>query len=117
MTQLPASTFHGILRYLEAIRERQRMRYYTSCWDLAVVQRREAVTLSARDKTKSDFLAVERELQFVMTVLSERLSLCRDTIADSQNLAATRDNDKISVSCTDNILATLKSQMDVMNVG
>ena len=66
MTQLPASTFHGILRYLEAIRERQRMRYYTSCWDLAVVQRREAVALSAHDISKSDFLVVEQELQLVM---------------------------------------------------
>jgi hypothetical protein len=117
MTQLPASTFHGILRYLEAIRERQRMRYYTSCWDLAVVQRREAVALSARDISKSDFLAVERELQLVMGVLSQRLSLSRETIADSQNLAAARDNDKISVSRTDNVLATLKSRMNVMNVG
>ncbi|KAG2147494.1 hypothetical protein DEU56DRAFT_929124 [Suillus clintonianus] len=113
--QLSASSFHSIIRYLEAVRERQRMRYYTSCWDVVVVQRREAVALSARDKSESDFHAVERELRFVLDILSQRLSLPNETTEDSQDIAAARDKDRISISRTDTVLATLKSRANHMD--
>lgn len=106
--KLNASSFNCIIRYLEAIRERRRMRYYTSCWDVAVVQRREAVALSVRDQSKSDFLAVERELRLILGILAQRLSLPRATAADSQGFAAVRDKDRISIQQTDTLLATFK---------
>ncbi|KAG1739429.1 uncharacterized protein EDB91DRAFT_1248782 [Suillus paluster] len=113
--QLSASSFHCIIRYLEAVHERQRMHYYMSCWDVIVVQRWEAVALSARDKSKTDFLAVEQELQFVLDILSQHLSLPRETTVDSQNLAAAHDNDRISILRTDAVLTTLKGHADPMD--
>lgn len=113
---LDANTFHSIVRYLEAIRERQRMRYYTSCWDVVVVQRREAVALSTRDKSKSDYLAVDQELQLILDILAHRLSLPRQTDGDGQYVTAARDNAKVSIRQTDTVLATFKSHAIAGNV-
>jgi hypothetical protein len=111
MKQLNAKSFYGVVHYLEAVRERQRMRYFTACWDVAVVQRRQAAVLSARDESKSDFLTVERELALVLDILAQRLTLPREleTAANTQYLMASRDDDRRSIQRADDALAVLKA--------
>lgn len=113
---LDGSAFLSIIRYLEAIRERQRMRYYTSCWDVVVVQRREEVALSTRDKSKSDYLAVDHELRIILDTLAHRLSLPRQTDGDGQYVAVARDNAKVSIRQTDTVLATFKGHAKARSV-
>lgn len=113
---LDGNTFLSIIRYLEAIRERQRMRYYTSCWDVVVVQRREEVALFTRDKSKSDYLAVDQELRIILDTLARRLSLPRQTDGDGQYVAVARDNAKVSIRQIDTVLATFKGHAKARSV-
>ncbi|KAG2126961.1 hypothetical protein DEU56DRAFT_758775 [Suillus clintonianus] len=114
--RLNANYFHRVIHLLEAIRERERMRYFVSCWDIAVVQRWEAVAVSASDTSKSDFVMVERELGMVLDILSQRLSLPRvpPTDSDSQHLLTARDNDRRSVRRADDVLGFLQAHAPPM---
>jgi hypothetical protein len=111
MKQLNAKSFYGIVHYLEAVWERQHMRYFTACWDVAVVQRRQAAILSACDELKLDFLMVEWELALVLDILAQRLTLPRklETAANTQYLMASCNDDRRSIQWADDALAVLKA--------
>lgn len=56
---LSANTCRYILHYLEVVRERKQMCYFASCWEVAEIERREALALCMREELKVDYMKAE----------------------------------------------------------
>lgn len=108
MGQLSASSFHLSIRVLEAVRERERMLYFASCWDVALFERQKDFAACERELSKTNFLVVERELGTVLDILAQRLSSPRGLATDGRHLAAVRENNRRSIRRADDVLAFVK---------
>jgi hypothetical protein len=109
MGQLSANSFHLSIRVLEAIRERERMLYFASCWDVALFERQKDFAAFERELSKTNFLVVERELGTVLDILAQRLSSPRGLATDGRHLAAVCDNNMRSIRRADDVLAFVKN--------
>jgi hypothetical protein len=105
-------TFRCLLHYLEAVHERERMTYFTSCWEVTEIKRREALAISMREESKADFINTKRESQYLLDIFAERLSLPRSTATDGPYLNAACDNAKLSLNRTGAELSILKARAD-----
>jgi hypothetical protein len=112
---LSTNTFCYILHYLEAVRERKRMCYFASCWEVAESERREALAVWMHEESKVDYLKAERDSRWLLDIFSQRLSLpAYDSAPDVTNLIAVRDGDKRSLRRTDAQLAILKDHANTV---
>jgi hypothetical protein len=106
-------TFRCLLHYLEAVHERKRMTYFTSCWEVTEIKRREALAIRMREESKADFINAKQESQHLLDIFAERLSLPRSTATDGSYLDAACDKAKLSLSRTGAELSILKAHANV----
>ncbi|KAG2749568.1 hypothetical protein P692DRAFT_20731547 [Suillus brevipes Sb2] len=109
MGQLSANSFHLSIRVLEAIRERERMLYFASCWDVALFERQKDFAAVECELLKTNFLVVERELGTVLDILGQRLSSPRELATDGRHRVAVRENNMRSIRRADDVLAFVRN--------
>jgi hypothetical protein len=106
--QLNARSFHLNIRVLEAIRERERMQYFASCWDVAIFERLKDVAAFDCEASKNNFRVVEQELRMVLDVVSQRLSSSCEPLKDGRLLDDVCENNRRCIRRADDVLASVK---------
>jgi len=99
-----------IVHYKEAVRERQRMRLFTTYWELKETNRLRTLLMSLYAEEDLEFRKSEQETQGLLKALITKQSLSR-TAGDVDFLAAARQRNKTSLRETDARLDLLKDRI------
>ncbi|KAG1800702.1 hypothetical protein EV424DRAFT_1545600 [Suillus variegatus] len=102
----PASCRH-VVHYKEAVRERQRMRLFTTYWELEETTRLHALLNSLYAEADLEFRKADREAQFFLKALVTKQSLSRVT-SDLDFLTTVRQSNKASLRESDAQLDLIK---------
>ncbi|KAG2146230.1 hypothetical protein DEU56DRAFT_753731 [Suillus clintonianus] len=114
MGRLNAISLHLNVRVLEAIRERERMLYFASCWDVALFERRKDVAAFESETSKANFCVVEQDLRSVLDILAKYLSSPCDAATDGRHLAVTHESKRRCIRRADSALALAKHHGSLM---
>ncbi|KAG1853605.1 hypothetical protein C8R48DRAFT_675865 [Suillus tomentosus] len=120
MDELSPASCRYIVHYKEAVRERQRMRLFTTYWELEETNRLRTLLTSLYAEADLEFRRTERETQGLLKALVTKQTLSRTT-ADVEYLTATRQCNKTSLRETDAQLDLLqdhlKLKQSIRNLG
>ncbi|KAG3230044.1 hypothetical protein P692DRAFT_20703264, partial [Suillus brevipes Sb2] len=100
MDGLSPTTCRFVVHYKEAVRERQRMRLFTTYWELEETNRLRSLLMSLYSEADLEFRKTERETQGLLKALVTKQSLSRVS-ADVEFLTAARQHSKESLRETD----------------
>lgn len=100
LDELGPNIFRLVVHLKEAVRERQRMRLFTSYWELEESTRRSTLYDSLYREAQVDFSRAERESRMLLTALLERHPPPA-SVADTQYLAQICSRNKSSLRQTD----------------
>lgn len=101
----PASCRY-LVHYKEAVRERQRMRLFTTYWELEETNRLQTLLASLYAEADSEFRTADREAQMLLKALVTKESLSHPA-AELEFLGGIRQRNKMSLRETD-------SQLDLL---
>lgn len=107
MDGLSPTTCRFVVHYKEAVRERQRMRLFTTYWELEETNRLHNLLMSLYGEADLEFRKTEQETQGLLKALVTTQSLSRVT-GDAEYLTAARQRSKESLRETDAQLDLLK---------
>ncbi|KAG2086689.1 hypothetical protein BD769DRAFT_1681102 [Suillus cothurnatus] len=110
MDGLSPASCRFIVHYKEAVRERQRMRLFTTYWELEETNRLRTLLMSLYAEEDLEFRKSEQETQGLLKALITKQSLSR-TAGDVDFLAAARQRNKTSLRETDARLDLLKDRI------
>ncbi|KAG1844148.1 hypothetical protein F4604DRAFT_1689230 [Suillus subluteus] len=110
MDGLSPTSCRYVVHYKEAVRERQRMRLFTTYWELEETNRLCALLTSLYAEADLEFHRAELESQVLLQALVTKQSLSRSA-ADVEYLTATRQCNKTSLRETDAQLDLLKDHL------
>lgn len=99
-----------IVHYKEAVRERQRMRLFTTYWELEETNRLRTLLMSLYAEENSEFRRAEQETEELLKALITKQSPSR-VAADVDFLTAVRQQNKTSLRETDARLDLLKDRV------
>ncbi|KIK47175.1 hypothetical protein CY34DRAFT_9198 [Suillus luteus UH-Slu-Lm8-n1] len=99
-----------IVHYKEAVRERQRMRLFTTYWELEETNRLHTLLMSLYAEENSEFRRAEQETEELLKALITKQSPSR-VAADVDFLTAVRQQNKTSLRETDARLDLLKDRV------
>ncbi|KAG1845198.1 hypothetical protein F4604DRAFT_1688816 [Suillus subluteus] len=110
MDGLSPTSCRYVVHYKEAVRERQRMRLFTTYWELEETNRLRALLTSLYAEADLEFRRAELESQVLLQALVMKQSLSRSA-ADVEYLTATHQCNKTSLQETDAQLDLLKDHL------
>lgn len=110
MDGLSPTTCRFVVHYKEAVRERQRMRLFTTYWELEETNRLHILLMSLYGEADLEFRKTEQETQGLLKALVTTQSLSRVT-GDAEYLTAARQRSKESLRETDAKLDLLKDRI------
>jgi hypothetical protein len=106
-----------MLYYLEAVRERKRMCYFASCWEVAESERREALVLLLREESKVDYMNADQDSRYLLDIFCRRFNLSLpsyDSSTNTADLIGVRNGGKRSLHRTDAQLAILTGRANAV---
>ncbi|KAG2107620.1 uncharacterized protein F5147DRAFT_774067 [Suillus discolor] len=106
MDGLSPTSCRYVVRYKEAVHERQRMRLFMTYWELEETNRLRTLLTSLYAETNAEFQRAEQDAQALLKTLVTKQSLTC-VVDDAQYLDATRQSNKTSLRETD-------AQLDLM---
>ncbi|KAG1795209.1 uncharacterized protein HD556DRAFT_1442542 [Suillus plorans] len=111
--ELGTNSFLCAVQYLEAVRERCRMNYHAACWEVSEFERGKALARSMCEDSKRDFSKAEQEVQYLMEIFHQRLSLSRHGALGSFCPTEVRDSIRTSIRRTDAVLGILNDAKEM----
>ncbi|KAG1865744.1 hypothetical protein C8R48DRAFT_672344 [Suillus tomentosus] len=114
--ELSTNSFLCAVQYLEAVRERCRMNYHAACWEISEFERGKALARSMHEDSKRDFSKAEQEVQHLMEMFHQRLSLSRRGASASSCPTEVRDSIRTSIRRTDAVLGILNDAKEMCSV-
>jgi hypothetical protein len=110
MDGLSPKSCRYVVHYKEAVRERQRMRLFTTYWELEETNRLRTLLLSLYAETETEFRRAEHDAQALLNALVTKQSLSR-VAEDTQYLDTVRQHNKTSLRETDTQLDLLRDHI------
>jgi hypothetical protein len=107
MDGLSPASCRYVVHYKEAVRERQRMRLFTTYWELEETNRLRTLLDSLYAEADLEFRKADREAQFFLKALVSKQSLSRVT-SDLDFLTTVRQSNKASLRESDAQLDLIK---------
>lgn len=103
--------FRLVVHYKEAVRERQRMRLYTTYWEAEENTRRGTLLHLLYQDAQNEFIRSEQQSQTLLNMALEKHSPAA-IASDTKFLAAVCDHNKASLHRTDTQLDVIKDHIN-----
>lgn len=109
MEMLGPQSFHLVVHYKEAVRERERMNLFMSYWALEETTRLRTLRQFLYRAAEDDFGSAEREAALLLRQLLEKFP---SSVEVTDSLSALRDHNRKSLRSTDAQLDLLKDHIE-----